>query len=222
MFSALKFAAAGTVLALFGGLLLVAGVITPEDGSVTPAAPTDAPSPTTTEGSGTFPTGLFVATDRESLYLEFGEDGTGRAFLYPNNFEVRITYATNGDLWTEMTNVSPNASDRQVPATYYWDWDGELLSFELWGEELNPYSRGATMGHEYRLIPDAREALVAAVEIPAGEQVYSSRVVKRIIPGAEVPSDAFTSAFDVMDQIAADTIAEGQPITPDMLEPAAE
>ena len=47
MFSALKFLAAGVIVALFGGFLL-AGILTmPQDGDVLPAAVTEPPSPMT-------------------------------------------------------------------------------------------------------------------------------------------------------------------------------
>jgi hypothetical protein len=49
MFSALKFVAAGVIVALFGGFLLSGILTTQQDGEVLPAAVTDAPSPMTTE-----------------------------------------------------------------------------------------------------------------------------------------------------------------------------
>ena len=47
MFSAVKFIAAGVIVALFGGFLL-AGVLTTPDGDVLPAAVTESPGPEAT------------------------------------------------------------------------------------------------------------------------------------------------------------------------------
>jgi len=49
MFSALKFVAAGAIVALFGGFLLTGVLTTPQEGEVPPAAVTESPSPMTTE-----------------------------------------------------------------------------------------------------------------------------------------------------------------------------
>jgi hypothetical protein len=49
VFSALKFVAAGVIVALFGGFLLAGVLTTPQGDEVAPAAVTESPSPTTTE-----------------------------------------------------------------------------------------------------------------------------------------------------------------------------
>jgi len=49
MFSALKFIAAGVIVALFGGFLLAGVLTTPNDDQMVPAAVTESPSPMTTE-----------------------------------------------------------------------------------------------------------------------------------------------------------------------------
>ncbi len=49
MFSALKFVAAGVIVALFGGFLLSGVLTTPDDDQMAPAAVTASPSPTTTQ-----------------------------------------------------------------------------------------------------------------------------------------------------------------------------
>ena len=72
MFSALKFLAAGIVLALSGSFLLSGVLNTQQNEELTPAAETDSASPT-----GTFPTGLFVANEN-LVSVEFREDGTCR------------------------------------------------------------------------------------------------------------------------------------------------
>ena len=57
---------------------------------------------------------------------------------------VPFTYATNGDLFTQMTFEWPEGS--QTPATYHWEYDGEGFTFELWGEDLRPTRREALDG----------------------------------------------------------------------------
>ena len=47
MFSALKFVAAGVIVALFGGFLLAGILTTPQGDDVLPAAVTESPSPMT-------------------------------------------------------------------------------------------------------------------------------------------------------------------------------
>ena len=219
MFSALKLTTAGIVLALIGGSLLAGGFLAPEQ-AVIPAAPTEDASPSA-DAAPTFPTGTFPSSETTSIkHLEFFEDGSGRYFEYPGTFEVWFRYGVNGDLWTEMAHDSSLAQDRQVPATYYWDWDGELLSFELWGEELNPATRGATMDHEYRRLPGSRVVVVASSDIPAGEAIYSTSIEVGIVPTAEAGREALTAMSNVIGRISAVPIDAGQAITPDLLEPA--
>ncbi len=221
MFSALKLVAGGAVLALFGGLLLTLGVVGPADDSTMPAAPTATEEVSTSSGSDGFPTGLLVANDDYGgRYLEFHEDGTGMYFEHPGSFEVPFRYGVSGDVWTEMTHDSPLSSDRQVPATYHWTWDGEFLSFELWGEELNPGTRGATFKSDFRLLPGSRVVVVPFLDLPAGEAISSVLLSLDIVPAADVDPEAFTSRADVVSHTTAVAIEQGQVITPDLLEPA--
>ena len=173
-----------------------------------------------TEGDANeFPTGTFLAADNRNLVAEFSQDGTGRGYSFSGRWEVPIIYAVHGDVFTEM--AFDYSDGPQVPATYYWDYDGEFLTFRVWGEDMRP-DRASTYSHAFRLVPDPIEVLVAAVEIPAGEQVYSTWAELGIVPAAEAGPDAYTDVFDVMGRIAAVAISEGQPIAPDMLEPPTE
>jgi hypothetical protein len=81
-----------------------------------------------------FPTGTFVSTSTTEA-VEFNEDGMCRWFSDEQGWEVPCKYAVNGDLYTEMTFEYPGSP--QVPATYYWSYDGENLTFELWGQDPN-------------------------------------------------------------------------------------
>jgi hypothetical protein len=97
------------------------------------------------ETSG-FPTGTFVSASG-IVAVEFNENGTCRWLSDTEGWEVPCTYAVNGDLFTEMTFEWPSGS--QVPATYYWTYDGENLTFELWGEDMRPHRQEVYDGQTY-------------------------------------------------------------------------
>lgn len=81
-----------------------------------------------------FPIGVFVTAARtDPPYLAFRENGTYTGHGWVGK------YVVNGDLYTEMTHNSDIAA--KVPATYRWRWDGERLSFSVWGEDPNPWRR---------------------------------------------------------------------------------
>jgi hypothetical protein len=94
------------------------------------------------EASG-FPIGTFVSASGIEA-VEFNEDGTCRWYSDSQGWEVPCKYAANGDLYTEMTFEWPDGP--QVPATYYWTYDGENLTFELWGEDVRPSRRASYDG----------------------------------------------------------------------------
>lgn len=82
-----------------------------------------------------FPTGRFVNEDGIRTF-EFDEDGTWRFFDEDPEHPTRSgKYVSNGDLYTEMTH--DDQDDLQIPATYIWTYDGQKLTFDLWGEEVN-------------------------------------------------------------------------------------
>jgi len=87
-----------------------------------------------------FPTGRFVASDNR-FALEFDEDGSWRGYNGSGDsffLIIRGKYAINDNLYTEMTHTG---NTEKIPATYYWEYDGEQLSFELWGEDNNRYRK---------------------------------------------------------------------------------
>jgi len=92
-----------------------------------------------------FPTGQFVATDDDSRTLSFRENGRWRAGSPKGG--AAGNYAVNGDLYTEMTHNE--ASGSQVPATYRWHWDGERLTFMLWGEDADAWRKSFYADHAY-------------------------------------------------------------------------
>jgi len=162
-----------------------------------------------------FPTGTLVAVENNYLLLEFHEDGTGFGQDVNIGGTVSFTYATNGDLYTEMTN---NAG-RQVPATYYWDFDGEHLTMELWGEDLIEHRNFMYADNTWMPVEDPVLVVVADRDLEVGEPVWVNR---GFVLAAEAGPDAYTSLIDVVGYVAAVPISKGQPITPDLLEPVAE
>jgi len=113
--------------------------------------PTDTPEPTVTPLSfieGTeFPTGRFVHEDANRAF-EFDEDGTWRYF--EGNMKVPAVsgkFETNGNLYTEMTHDYPGYPS--IPATYFWAYDGENLTFQLYGEDVLSHRRSCYDGQTY-------------------------------------------------------------------------
>ena len=83
-----------------------------------------------------FPTGTFYAPDGVEG-IEFNEDGTCRNFHDVDGWELHCKYAVNGDLYTEMWFDWPEGP--KFPATYFWEYDGTHLTFELWGQDDNEF-----------------------------------------------------------------------------------
>ena len=100
MFSALRFIAAGIIVALFGGFLLAGVLTTPQEGEVLPAAVTDSPEPETTTAptEPTLPPNPSVRTDilpGVALNVEEVEPGVlwvrndgVSVFAYPVDWEI--------------------------------------------------------------------------------------------------------------------------------------
>jgi hypothetical protein len=121
----------GAALCLLAGFA-VGWLVFQDDGDGASTTST-AESPT---GAAEFPTGRFVDSGGGDWGFEFNENGVWRGY---NGVAQVVTgsYATNGDLYTEMTH---NRADQlaEVPVTFYWEFDGETLTFELWGEDVSP------------------------------------------------------------------------------------
>jgi len=189
--------AGAVILALLGGLPV--GVVAQSEGSEAMA----------------FPTGTFVAKENRGLTVAFNEDGTCRWRHARETWVVPCTYGVNGNLYTEMTFDYPGGV--QTPATYYWDFDGEHLTFELWGEDLRPHRQWGYADHTHILVEDPRIVMVAYTDIAAGE-----RLIGGVEQGFAPASDGALTIRDVVGKVAAVPISKGQPITPDMVEPPAE
>ncbi len=107
-------------------------------------------------------------------------------------------------------------SEPKVPATYYWDYDGERLSFEVWGEDMRPERYNFYAEHTFYLVEDPVKVMVALFDAAPGQRVeFTGAFVS-----ADEATDAITDRRDVLFRVAAMDIVAGQPITPDMLEPS--
>ncbi len=212
----LKFAAAAGLAFILG--LGVSPLVMPADeGGFSGPGGLSAPEQTDDQA---FPTGTFVSVEDPDLWIAFHEDGGGRTREEGEGTDVGFTYATQGNLWTEMTH--DETAGRLVPATYFWDFDGELLTFELWGEDLVANRKATMENNTWTHVPDPREVVAAARDILAGDDVYANSGVLRVLPATEVGPGALTDRRDISGHIAAVDIAAGQPLTLDLLEPSAD
>ena len=101
-----------------------------------------------TESDSGFPIGTFVSTTDDDMRLRFRKDGTGYSQWAPTGSLTNVTdfiYAVHGNLYTEMTHTS----HLKVPATYYWNYDGEVLSFTRWGKDPISTRRETYEDHTY-------------------------------------------------------------------------
>ena len=151
----------------------------------TPATPTPEPTatikPTITplpfiEGTE-FPTGIFEQVGGH-WFVEFREDGTGFWHSTRKAGDANIIYGVNGNLYSEMQLSYPTG--RQVPATYFWTYDGNLLTFQLWGKDLRPERYGYFHGGIYNFISEVEPATTEKkVKFPFTEWVtLSTRTAK--------------------------------------------
>jgi hypothetical protein len=98
-----------------------------------------------------FPTGRFVNEVRDNRVFEFFDDGTWS--YYEGNLEtpaVSGTYEISGNQYTELTH--DYAGLPQIPATYFWEFDGSKLTFHLSGEDTLTHRRSCYDGQTYILI----------------------------------------------------------------------
>jgi len=106
--------------------------------------------------------------------IEFREDGTDYLYSKRQGFGTyEMLYGVNGNLYTEFPLGDPVG--RQVPATYFWTYDGEFLTFQLWGEDLKPSRRGYLHGQTWRFVKEAEPiSITDTVEFPTGRFVHEN------------------------------------------------
>jgi len=212
----LRFATAAALAFVLG--LGVSPLIMPSDeGGIAGPVGLSAPEPTDEQA---FPIGTFVDTEMDGRWIEFHRDGTGRTVEADDLLRVDFTWAAQGGFWTQMTHEM--GAGRLVPATYAWDFDDERLTFGLWGEDLNPDRKTVMDGSTWTLVHDPTVVVVAARDIPAGETVLANASTLRVLPATEVGPGAFEERRDVSGYIASVDVTAGQPLTLDLMEPAAE
>ena len=79
-----------------------------------------------------FPTGKFVpvtATSTEGGYIEYKSDGTYEGFDESGEMVTEGTYTIDGDEITYDDSYCETVAPDSNPATYTFEWDGEVLSF---------------------------------------------------------------------------------------------
>ncbi len=130
-FFALKFAAAGVIVALFGGFLLAGILTTQPDGEALPAAVAESPSPTTTEG---LLSGMVTEEVEPGVYRVLN-DGV-RDLTQTNDVALGAVVAgPDGSVWLGSTGRWLRLGDEAPPTTM----GGQPFEFEtapdgtLWG-----------------------------------------------------------------------------------------
>ena len=134
--------------------------------TVTTIPPTITPLPFI-EGTE-FPTGKFES-EREGI--EFREDGTCFWYSLRDDRTVPCRYGVSGNLYSEMTFSGSGRSE--VPATYYWYFDGEELFFQLWGKDLWGGRKAFYVGQTLLFVSESDSSTKAEVsEFPIGRFVH--------------------------------------------------
>jgi polyhydroxybutyrate depolymerase len=99
--------------------------------------------------------------------LEFHPDG--HAYMVLPEVTLHPIYAVNGNLYTDLTGNGAFA--RQIPATYYWYFDGSNLTFQLMSEDLVWSRERDFNGNVYTLTNEplpARDSESKLIEFPTG------------------------------------------------------
>ncbi len=95
-----------------------------------------------------FPNGRFVHEQFDSQIFEFNEDGTWRYF--DGNLEepsIQGKYDFYGKLYTKLTH--DYAPSLKIYTRYTWTYDGQKLTFHLWGEDVIDHRKGIYDGQTY-------------------------------------------------------------------------
>lgn len=101
--------------------------------------------------SAEFPTGRFVLEEK-GWAIQYYEDGTWAFFA--GDMEVPAdggTYRVDGDLVTDE-GADGEEGHCAGPATYRWSFDGQMLSFELEGDDQCANRRVAFDGRSWTFV----------------------------------------------------------------------
>jgi hypothetical protein len=199
---------AGTIaLALFGG---PGGAVLAQDGSDEQA----------------FPTGTFVSVEDSHQLLEFDDDGSGSSRYVAHDWDegatgawdVALTYATDGDRYTELTADVPPDAGVDEPPTYRWHYDGGRLAFvELLGGDEMDCQRRVYRNNTYRPIEDPRMVVVAAADIEAGDPIPDWKIQLAFVAAAELGPRLYLEPELFLGSVPLAPIAKGEPITPELV-----
>lgn len=171
-------------------------------------------------GVADFPTGWFRSADHPDAKIKFREDGIWSVVGWiGDESEGGGTYTVNGDLFTTAT---PGGWLDYYPATFYWDWDGEQLSFRVWGEEDHAvwpemdevWVRDVTAEPPRRLmLSDPRLEFFVTVEItvePDGRYAATASILEDPLGegDGETPQEAVRAALEELGEPLASDLAE--------------
>jgi hypothetical protein len=119
----------------------------------------DEATPATVPEASAFPTGTFVS-EKDGLTLEFLPDGTCVRAGVP------CTFGVIGRYFSEMAFEEP--SGPQVPATYGWAFDGDRLTFELWGVDKRPDRHDVYANHVFHPVGETTPLPTTDFGFPTG------------------------------------------------------
>lgn len=156
-------------------LLFAACSTFPENTPTPTITPVPSLTPLPTFENAEFPTGIFSSNVPGVDAYEFYQDGT-MIVRNPGIIGVTCVYGVNGNLFAAM-KTNAGSSHRQVPATYYWHFDGNQLTFQVWGEELH-WMRGHEMnGQVFTLTSEILPTLeteIEQIQFPTGRFLLDS------------------------------------------------
>ena len=176
-----------------------------------------------------FPTGTFVSVQDSHQLLDFDDDGTGSTRYVVHDWDsgetgvwdIALTYAIDGDRYTELTADVPPDAAVDGPPTYRWDYDGERLAFvELLGGDEMDCQRRVYRNNTYRPIEDPRMVVVAASDIEAGDPIPDRKIQLAFVAAAELGPRLYLDPELFLGSVPLAPIAKDEPITPDLVTPA--
>jgi hypothetical protein len=94
-----------------------------------------------------FPYGKFSSG---LVNVEFLKDGSAVYEANNKSWRVPVIYAINKNLYTEMMFFYPGIA--KIPATYYWEYDGNELKFKLWGVDESAHRKDVMTANPYKRI----------------------------------------------------------------------
>ena len=142
------------------------GVLAPAETPTPTIPPTITPLPFV-EGSK-FPIGIFESGRNG---MEFRADGTCVWLSPTGEYDQPCRYGVSGNLFSEMTFAGSGI--REVPATYYWYFDGDQLFFQLWGKDIHVFRKAYYVGQTWMFVSESDSPTEAEdSEFPTGRFIH--------------------------------------------------